>query len=392
MVTQTSHSSYALGPVDETALRNAWALYTQQKYAQAADAFEALIRTSTPNARLYYYAASANRNCNRIPRAKQLCQYIVANFAKSAEAPHAQKLLAELETKNESAAIEFPAHLKGKSVEELMQTEEGRKAIKEAIQKQQSSTTNAAAANVSAKPQSADKSASAKAEDRAFSIDDIAKDGAAGVNAFSDYSNGSLECVMAALANLPRGQKLLADMIRCPGGQDTYVVRFPGGGSEYLLTPQKVEECRVKDKAQWATLIHCALQMNAALSGSIDDVLTCLTGKKAERIHARGASEQVLTAFIQEALKAQSPIVCESAGSFNKTALVEESHAYTIIDFDPANKMITLRDPKGANSRRFRLEKSDPDYKHFEQLNDGVSRMHISLFPQYFSLVARSML
>src|SRR5271156_1802715 len=83
---QTGLFAAAAGPVDETALKNAWALYTQQKYVASADAFEALIRTATPNARLYYYAASANKNCNRLARAKQLCQYVITNFPKSAEA------------------------------------------------------------------------------------------------------------------------------------------------------------------------------------------------------------------------------------------------------------------------------------------------------------------
>ncbi|MGH9550084.1 MAG: hypothetical protein ACRD3W_11945, partial [Terriglobales bacterium] len=53
IVGQSSMSALAAGTADETALRSAWALYTQQKYGASADAFEALIRTSAPSARLY---------------------------------------------------------------------------------------------------------------------------------------------------------------------------------------------------------------------------------------------------------------------------------------------------------------------------------------------------
>ena len=122
----------------------------------------------------------------------------------------------------------------------------------------------------------------------------------------------------------------------------------------------------------------------------IDDGLTCLTGKKAEKIFSANTTEQALIAFVGDAVKLQHPIVCLSADDFGTAPeLAETEHAYTITDFDLATKMITLKNPHGDNSRRFRLT-TDPEHQKFEQLNNGMFKMHVSLFPRYFSQVARS--
>jgi hypothetical protein len=406
ILTQSGLAVSAAGPADESAVRTAWALYNQQKYAESADAFEAVIKTSTPNARLYYYAALANKSSNRVARAKQLSQYVIANFAGSAEAASAQKLFADSTAKNASASDGLPESLKGKTVEELMQTEEGRKALKEALKQQKGSTGTSAPAAATATPSTAstatstssaaplmDKSKHGKESVRPFTSEDIAKDGSGGISQFSYHPNSWFEASLAALAILPRGQESLARMIQDPSGRGTYIVRFPADGVEYTITPQKMEACRVRDKALWATVIHCAQIMKFhGNAGSLEDGLHCLTGKNAEKLYPANTTQQALVQFIVDAIKAQNPVICESADDFGAlTELVETEHAYTIIGFDLATNMINIRDPHGDNSRRFRL-KTDPEHQKFEQLNDGMFRMHISLFPQYFTQVARASL
>lgn len=378
----------AAGQVDEAALRSAWALYTQQKYAASADAFEALIRTATPSARLYYYAAAANKSSNRVTRAQQLCQYIINIFPKSAEATYAQKLLADAAPKTVDG---LPASLKGKSLEELMQTEEGRNSLKEALKQQRASATASPVA--SSAPGKTAKSGSKTENDRAFTAEVIAEDGANGVTQITGDPQGWFECSMAALAMSPRGQELIAGMIRSPV-QGTYVVRFPGDNVDYTITPQKMEEFRVKDKAPWATLLHCAAfqRFHGKSSLGIEDGLNCLTGKRAEKLFATATTETALAQFIGEAIKSHNPIVCQSADDFGPLdELLETDHVYTITDFDPATKMVTIRNPHADNSRRFRL-KTDPTHQKFEQLNEGLQKMHLSLFPKYFSQVARASL
>ncbi len=379
----------ALGPVDETALRSAWALYNQHKLAASADAFETLIRTSAPNARLYYYAALACRGNNRNARAKQLCQYLIANFPTTTEADYAQKMYPGSGTASNTAGASdtLPESLRGKNIQELMKTEEGRKAVQDAIAKKEAAAASAAA---KISPMMA-KSKGGRSGERVFSTADIAKDGAGGIDQMY-YPNCWFESSMSALAMLPRGQKLMAEMIRYGAKEGTFVVRFPGDGKEYTITEEKLEKTGVHDKALWATLIECAqtYKFPDDNGGQLHEGLGYLTGRPAEYISPGSASDQELSLFIDGAVKSQNPIVC---GSQDYTSglphLVVTGHAYTIVGFDAAKGMIKIRNPHGANSERFTL-KNDPNHQKFEQLDDGLFKIHVSLFKQYFDQVARS--
>ncbi|HEY9714245.1 MAG TPA: hypothetical protein V6C72_12320 [Chroococcales cyanobacterium] len=379
----------AAGPVNETALQSAWSLYNQKNYVGSADAFEGLIRTSTPAARLYYYAAVANKGANRMSRAKQLCQYIIANFPSTTEADYAKKLFPGDATGAPATAsaagapaLDLPENLKGKTMEQLMETEEGRAALKDALNQQKAAAATGAVSSGGAKS-----GAKSSAGEQAFTAAMIARDGAGGI---THVQSTWIECAMAAMATSPKGQKVLASMIR-PGRDNSYIVRFPGEGIDYIITPKKMEELEVKDRAMWATVIHCALYLkfNNVSSANFEDILTFLAGKRAEKIYAANTTEQARISFITTALKDQDPVVASTSG--NDSPELVEYGAYTITAFDPASGMITLRNPKGGNAERHSLS-TDPDHKTFQQLNDGVCKMHISLFPRYFDEVARVML
>ncbi|MBA3994421.1 MAG: hypothetical protein C0469_12905 [Cyanobacteria bacterium DS2.3.42] len=391
IVLQACASALAAGPASETAIRNAWALYTQQKFAPSADAFEALIRTSAPDARLYYYSAAANKAAGRAARARQLCQYITANFSTSPEAGYVQKLFPDAAGKSAaSAPVGLPAHLKGKSVDELMQTEEGRQALTNAMVQSEGGTVTKKTSTTKTTTTSTtttSTSKSARPADAVFTADIIAMEGADGITQFVGYPDAGFECSLAAMALLSRGREILADMIRCPSRQDIYLVRFPNSATEYQITPAKVETYRMKDKALWATLIHAAVRESSARN--LEDGLSLLTGNRAEKILANSTTEQALTAFIGDAVRKHHPIVCLSSDDEVTPPLVEPFHGYTITGFDPTSGMVTFRNPKGGNSQRFRLEE-DKQHKKFEQMNDGVFKMHISLIPRYFKEMARS--
>jgi len=391
LLTQSQFAAIASGASDENALRAAWSLYNQKNYAASADAFEHLIATSTPNPRLYYYAAAANNGCNRLARARQLCDYITTKFPTSPEADYARKLVllsVDAPKATANVADSLPASLKGKSLDELMQTEEGRKALRDALHHPGGNSSPAVAA---AAPSVVHAGAS-KDSSQAISVDDIAKDGANGVSQFISRPNLCLETSMAAVAGVPRGQQLIASMIRTAGGPGVYAVRFPHDGTEYTITAEKMEQFGIKDKALWATLLHCALllRLHNNYHGTIEDGLTLLTGKNPEKVFAANTTVQSLADFIGDALKNQCAIVCESQEDLESlTPLVEAERDYVIVGFEPATGMVTLKDPHGENSRRFRL-KTDPEHKLFEQLNDGVSKMNLSLFPKYFKEVVRA--
>lgn len=400
--------SYAAGVASEADIRSAWALYTQQKFAPSADAFENLVRSSSPNSRLYYYAAAANKAAGRTPRAKQLSQYVLTNFGASAEAAHVVKLFPELSPSQPAAASSpsgLPNHLKGKSIDELMKTEEGRNALKAALVSGGSQSTSGGAATggaaaarsvasggagrSSVSNSSSDKSSTSsitRPRDAAFTAEIIGAEGAEGITHFGS-SFDSFECALAAMTFLPRGREILASMIRCPSSQDIYMVRFPGTGHEYQITPQKMEQYQMKDKALWATLLHCAYAESPAQG--IEQNLTLLTGHPSEKLLATNITEQGLVQFLSDAVKKQHPIICISDDKGSGESLVEYYQGYTITGFDSNTGMITLRNPHGANSRRFRM-KTDAQHKKFEQLNDGYLKMHVSLFPLYFKEVAKS--
>lgn len=385
-----SSQSIAANSPDETELRKVWGLYTQHQYVQCADAFDALIKTSAPNARLYYHAALANRACNRNARAKQLCQYIATNFRAAPELGYVQKIYPEFAPAPASASAPAtaavaatPDAIGGKSVQELMKTEEGRKALQEAIEKKEA----AAAAKVS--PMRA-KSKGGRPGDPVFTAADIAKDGAGGIDQMY-YPNCWFESSMSAMAMLPRGQRLMADMIRYGDKEGTYVVRFPNDGAIYKITEESLEKTGVHDKSLWATLIESAQTQKYPddAGGQLYEGLASLSGRTAKNLSTSSAAPGELVSFIQAAVKAQDPIICGSQYAYPSgyPRLVVPSHAYTITGFDAGTNMVTIRNPHGANSKRVSLP-SDPHHEQFEQLEDGVFKMHINLFKFYFSDVA----
>ncbi|MBX9695155.1 MAG: hypothetical protein K2Z81_22405, partial [Cyanobacteria bacterium] len=77
-------------------IKEASALYANKKYVESADAFETLLKTATPNGKLYYYAVLANFYANRKGRARQLSQYVAKVFPGTVEAGYCQKLFPEL--------------------------------------------------------------------------------------------------------------------------------------------------------------------------------------------------------------------------------------------------------------------------------------------------------
>ncbi len=359
----------------ESPIQVAFTLYQLKQYAAAADAFEGAIRTATPEPRLYYYAAIANQAAGRAARAKVLFQYIAKNWSTSAEATNARAALNALGG-NESPAAAAAAAT--------------------------TTTATAAATAAAAAPATAaaEKGAKHVKGACAFSPEEIAKQGAHAIDQ-SRYPNCWFESSMSALAMLPRGQRLLSNMIHYGEG-DKYVVRFPGDGVEYIVSKEDADDAGITNKALWASLLECAqikkFPNNQGAEGAYSDKsrldvgMGCITGAKAEEIMLANASPSELTSFIGGAIRSQNPIIActqseRTIGSLPE--LVFGSHAYTIISIDSAKNMVTMRNPHGAGSRRFFLP-GDPQHLKFEQLDDGVFRINMELLPSYFYSVARS--
>ncbi len=415
-------AAYAVNPVGKAApaatqsaidMRNAWSLYGQQKFAASADAFEAIIRTSAPSARLYYFAVLANRGCGRNARAKQLSDYVTAHFPTTQESAFCQKLFPTSTARSQEP--ELPESVKNAlppAMQAMLQTAEGRQAIREAMAKDPKSFETVKAAEkqgllTKTTIASARRVLTPKQEfgaktrtGRPFTAEDIARDGAGGIDQ-SRFPNCWFEASMSALAELPRGQQLMASMIRY-GEPGSYVVRFPGDGKEYVVSESFMEQNGIHDKALWASIIECAqvqkFPNNQGAEGTdanqsrLEVGLGCITGCKAEVIMPSTSSPQELSTFIGGAVSSHNPIV---AGTFwagqigGLPSLVVPQHAYTVIGFEASKSMVVIRNPHGANAQQFALS-SDPTHQDFEQMSDGVFKMSIPLFQKYFHSIARS--
>lgn len=397
--------------------QNAINLYNQHSYASAADAFEVELKKATPNARLYYYAAMANKECNRSARAKQLFDYLIKNFPTTGEGRYAQQAIKTLPGATASAVgadLGLPQSVLNalpKEMLSMLNTQAGKQAVRVAMQQQAGNVAIVRQAEKQGilnkkNTEEAAKAALAgvvpkKRAERPFTPEDIAKDGAGGIDQMR-YPNCWFEASMSALAQLPRGQKLMSSMIRYGAKDGTYVVRFPNDGVEYMIGPDDLAESGIHDKALWASLIECAeirkFPNNEGSSGADGDQsrlevgLNCITGAKSEILMPGSVSVQELSSFIGGAVKSQNPIV---GGTWTIRTLISlpeiivPQHAYTIVGFDPNTNMVTIRNPHGKNSERFDLE-TDPKHESFEQLDDGVFKMSLPLIQKYFHSLARS--
>lgn len=349
----------------------ALSLYNQRRYLESADAFEAILKSATPEPRLFYYAGLANLGAKRTARAQQIFEYILKNFSTTPEAGYATTALDK--AKGSSAAASSSSS---------------------AVPANSMSGTAAAAGNIASVEGARKKGA------HPFTAADIARDGARAIDQ-TRYPNCWFEASMAALAELPRGQRLLANMITY-GDNGKYVIRFPGDGVEYVASEADLDEMEITDKAKWAGLIEYAqikkFPDNRGAEGAYSDQnrlevgLGCITGCKAEILSPKDCSPSDVSSFIQGAVRSQNPVVCGTWDDYhlgNLHPLVISTHAYTIIGFDPARNMITIRNPHGAGARRFSLP-SDPQHLNFEQLGEGTFKMSVPYFQNYFYQVARS--
>ena len=417
IATSCQLSASAQAPGSE---QDAFSLYSAHRYAAAADSFERLIRTK-PSPRLCYYAALSNRASSREMRAMQLFQYVVTNYPHTTEAAYAQQGLSQgqhlASASSHGNSQELPESVKNAmpaEMQKLLDSPMGKRAMEQVMrdkpdqiatiqEAEQKGLMNrekvAMATRQVGLPFSADASRAPNANaDHPFTAADIAKLGAAGIDQ-SQHPNCWFEASMSSLAALPRGQALIASMIRCKDS-DTYLVRFPNDGVEYTVSKRALNG--TGDNALWASIIESAeLQNfpdNQGAEGSEGDQsrlevgLGCISGRRAEVINPGSCPAQELSSFIGSAIKSQNPIVAGTYGDYQLAGMPEivfPAHAYTVIGFDPSKNMIVLRNPHGHQSHHFELA-TDPQHLEFEQLDNGVCKMSIGKFQKYFHSVARS--
>jgi hypothetical protein len=391
-------------------------LYNKKNFAAAAAAFESIIQTTTPQPRLYYYAGLAYLQSGKQLQANQLFKYIDSNFPNTTEGRYAHQILQSKQNASTSNIAtennnELPQSLKNTlpdDVQALLQTEEGKQMTQQIMREQKAKIQAIRNAEregrLNNQPSPANLTTFAVAnksyEEHPFKPADIAREGAAGIDQGRN-PNCWFEASISALAQLSRGQRLLSDTIRLRQG-DKYIIRFHNDGVEYTVTRQDLIRNGIHDKALWASLIECAelkkFPGNAGANGIDNDQsrleigLASITGCRAEVINPQNCDLQELSSFIGSAIKSQNPIVAATYGDnrlFNLPEILVSSHAYTVINFDPASNIVTIRNPHGRKSKRFHAPKNDYAIQ-FEQFDDGVIKLGLTTFQKYFHAIARS--
>jgi hypothetical protein len=394
-------------PVSQQEAKAAMDLYSQHKYAAAAASFEGLVRRA-PNATYCYYAALAHRASGKELRARQLFEFIIKSYPSSQEATYAKQVIgtpaaAASNTKPEASSEELPESVRGllsPEMQKALETPEGKRAVADVMKQNKANLATIRQAEEKgvfkptkvaiAVPKKAN--AAPPTPNRSitpFTAADIAKFGSNAIDQMY-YPNCWFESSMAAFADLPRGQRLLAGMIK--GGPDAFVVRFPGDGNEYIVTLQELEEKGIHDSGLWASLLEAAqTQKFPEDNGNLLEVgLATLAGCKPEVLDdIPNCTPQQISSFVGGAVTSKNPIVASSWRYRYPGMLVEPTHAYTVIGFDPAHNMITIRNPHGKNGRRFSLE-SDPHHEDFQQLDNGVFKMSIRTFQKNFTRLVRA--
>lgn len=396
--------------------QNALKLYNEQNYAAAAAAFENIIQTVKPSATLFYYAALANQQCHKSARASQLFKYIVDNFPGTQEATYSQKVLSAKRQissvpQNNSQDSELPESVKNllpSEMQAMLNTAEGKAIAQQAMRDQGGKVQAIRNAEKRGTLDTSGAISYTKIPDAnnqsliqyPFKVQDIAKDGAGGIDQGRN-PNCWFEASISALAQLPRGQQLLANTVRSKQG-DKYVVRFRNDGAEYTISQDDLIKHGIHDKALWASLIECAelkkFPNNQGANGEDSDQsrleigLGCITGCKAEIISPSNCDTNELSSFIGSAIKSQNPIVAATFGAIqlaNMPQILVPQHAYTIIDFDPSKNIVTLRNPHGRKSKVFQTPGNATDIE-FQQLGDGIVKLGLTTFQKYFHSTARS--
>jgi hypothetical protein len=390
-------------------------LYEQNQYQAAAEFFETEAAHST--ATVTYYAVLANLRCNRTLRAKQLAHYVLERYPGTTEASLCQAVLrASGEAVDAGKSEAVASDKSGKSGTSEASGTSGKSEKSGGVPAPATSTATSAATGTGTatstkiigtgksnavafadtkQPTSARPAERIQYPRQLYTADDIAKVGASGVDQTSN-PNCWFESSLAALAMLPRGQRMIAQMITQVDPQ-TYVVKFPNDGNEYKIDKAELKASKIYDTALWAGLIDCAEskryphnQNMESDKNWVETALGCVTGGRVEVVGATSLSPTELSSFIGGAVSSRNPIVCSTKHDNPLPDIVFGGHAYTITEFDPARQMITLRNPHGRYSKSFPRLPDDPQEQHFKQLKGGFSQMDIETFQKYFTTVGRA--
>lgn len=254
-------------------------------------------------------------------------------------------------------------------------------------------------------------------------IDDIS---ASGVNQ-RGIGDCFFESALASLANSPKGQKTIQNMIEL-NGDGSYKVTFPGDkGHPVTVTQsdldQNMNNGQVGDSKTWSRVIETAFlkydgiaqygggPINPTKEGvpilgkvtTTDKALELLTGQSAatdslgflnidnREITLGGASKDNVARFLTDAINRGDPITAGasesgmlSAVGWNDSGAMAGDHVYSVTGFDPKSGTVTVRNPWGNNNGTA-FEKEGTTKDGITSCADGQLKMSLDTFMKYFA-------
>jgi hypothetical protein len=233
--------------------------------------------------------------------------------------------------------------------------------------------------------------------------------GAAGIDQ-AGHGDCWLEAALAALARIPEGQQLLANMIT-QDSSSSYFVSFPGVRRSMHINVNEITQEKTRDMAPWACIIEAAAIKgwpNLVTEGkqqfspysrrpTLIMGLRVLTGNRVQCVRLSQCSPPMIGKLIDNALARHMPITAATypmARQGRIPQVVVPSHVYTIIAYDPSNRIITLRNPWGKNSTPKNKERL-PDLPEVGQeaagvydMGGGLVKMSLPTFRQHYRYLA----
>jgi hypothetical protein len=213
------------------------------------------------------------------------------------------------------------------------------------------------------------------------------------------------EAGLAAVAHTPKGQQLLSNIIM-QDSPNSYVVTFPWRGWWRRVTNQDLRNMKTRDNDLWARIVETAAAKSwpnfieghrtagTPFRGEDADVmaLTILTGVHARTFQLSRCSRETIRQMLEVGCSQQQPMEASTLVNPNPWIVVH-NHAYTVMAYDPATRIVTLRNPwarSGQPSDRVK----NPELLFFGEskagvhdLGGGLIQMPVYAFKRFFRIL-----
>jgi hypothetical protein len=235
------------------------------------------------------------------------------------------------------------------------------------------------------------------------------------------YGDCFFEAALASLARSADGQQKIQNMIVAEGN-GSFVVTFPGQpNSPITVTASDLGDYSTTSTTQWANILETALLklddakpdpgpgqgINDCQSGnvkSLSDALQLLTGQKpgVDAVSPSYSSyEYWYEQQVEQTLEKGLPIITSSdpvpddQGVADKTYHpyepkpgsswpIEGAHAFSILAYDPATQIITLRNPWGSDDQGGALKVKGQIVDGITDDGNGEISMSFDTFMRHF--------